>query len=171
MLALYENALSQPGVLNLIDFNFQFAEDWSTGKCMMPEHGPGDCHADRYELCAIHMLPANTSVPLIYCAYQSLPGMEGQPISAVDKVLNDCAPTQPLAKELSMCALNSTSEAWAHAAGDEFYGRGEGLIWALVDDVKVTDDSAGLETWAASVLKAICNAAAGKALPLPTACA
>ena len=171
-MALHTAAFHDAGVLGLIDLDINYIEEWKTGQCVMKVHGDNDCHGDRFELCAMHMMPPTESWPYIKCAFESLPGMDKSPVADIDAVFDKCAATTAQAAALKACATNSTSEAWARASGAATAAAGQmyKAQWVRVDGEVMDDDSAGLPAWGAAVLKKICANADEKGLPLPDAC-
>lgn len=166
-------------MLDLVTFSGDYIEDWSSGSCVNGEHGPNACIADRYQMCAWHMLPSTEAWKFINCNFQyqiclSASSSPGQPYPEcyLDGVLSGCSNYTSVGyAALGACAGNSTSEAWMKASGaatDKVAGGHP--LWAFVQGKQVSDDSAGVDAWAAAVLSAICSEAKQQGLTLPSAC-
>lgn len=138
----------------------------------MKYHGENDCHGDRFELCAMHMMPPTESWPYVKCAWESLPGMDNSTTAEIDAVFDKCAASATQGAAIKACATNSTSAAWARASGAATAAAGQmyKAQWVRIDNEVVDDDSAGLPAWGAAVLKKICANADKKGMPLPAAC-
>ena len=182
-------------MMDIIDWQLDYIEDWSTGKCVSAMHGPPDCTLDRWQLCAKRMLSSSDAWAFVHCNFVQRLNLCGTPELAapVDddesgpvtnctigdqeiKVLQGCtASLSSLAsfEALHSCAYNNTSAEWAKASGAAASAAGAPPpMWVTVDGVKAPARATNLTQWAAAVKSNICTTFAAKApkAVLPAAC-
>lgn len=168
-------------MLDIITFKADYIEDWSSGQCVSNEHGANDCVTDRYQLCAQNRLSTKEAWMFIWCnfKYQACLSYDtpqpGLPATCtLEGVVSGCSNYTSFPGgfvAMKTCASSAESEAWAKASAKETTKAGSPPPqWVFVDGEKVTDDSSGVDAWAASVKTAICKAASAKGLSPPAAC-
>lgn len=174
---MHDNALNATGILDLVELDLNYIEDWSSGSCPSdPTHGGlNGCVADRFQLCAEKTLPAADAWPFIHCNFQFQKCLmlstapSKYPNCYEDHVLSACAGDNYDA--LKSCASNATSAEWMQASAKIANAKNGGHpSWVTVDGTDVTDDSKGNDAWGKSVLTAICSAATKKSIKTPDAC-
>ena len=66
-------------MMDIIDWQLDYIEDWSTGKCVSAMHGPPDCTLDRWQLCAKRMLSSSDAWAFVHCNFVQRLNLCGTP--------------------------------------------------------------------------------------------